>query len=524
MATDPNGSSKSQARLRSKPSATAEKRIVERRLRRSQKLLVIGMHRSGTSMLSGLVRDLGVQQLGNRPMPSKSDNPDGFFEDIAIQELNDRLLTAIGGTWSTPIVIRDREPDGDSRLMVELVREGRELVYGYSQDCGTPYFVKDPRISLLAAQWRRIVLGDAPTIIALRNPLDVARSLQLRDSIPFRHALALWYIYMDGAARAGVGVPNIIVDYDEAVTRPEQARRGISQFLAKNLCGHDSEKFVPRQDVQFRPNMLTRRNLEVESSNGEATKDALELYVQLRSRHLQSLRMADRNIALPRWVTETLESARKDQEAIDKLREAESFVTSLSNQVVQVEAERVRLEGVLGEERAKSEYLFAEVGGLREQVVVKEAEVGAREVELRRVRRQMSALDHEVTHLAISSLKNHDAAARLSSALTENRTLADCLKWVTLDLKRFTDSRIYRIRRKVRLVAATAFSLKREGIGLKRDVIPLDIGPEEFVSSVRISGMTEEEMLSRRTDLHDLEINPFVHYVVRGRRENLETD
>jgi len=156
--------------------------------------------------------------------------------------------------------------------------------------------------------------------------------------------------------------------------------------------------------------------------------------------------------------------------------------------------------------------------------VVKEAEVAAREVELRRVRRQISALDHEVTHLAISSLKNHDAAARLSSALTESRTLADWLKWVTIDLKRFTDSRIYRIRRKVRLVAATAFGLKREGIGLNRDVIPLDIGPEEFVSSIRMTGLTEQEMLSRRPDLHRLRINPFVHYVTRGRSENVGTD
>ena len=516
--------SKSKSQLQSKALATAKNQVVGKGLRRSQKLLVIGMHRAGTSMLSGLVKDLGVHQLGNRPMPSKPDNPDGFFEDIAIQELNDRLLAAIGGTWSSPIVIRDRVLESDPSLVIELVREGRDLVYRCSQDCGTPYFVKDPRISLLAPQWRRVLLGDTPTIIALRNPLDVARSLQLRDNITYRHALALWYAYMDGATRAGIGVPNIIIDYDEAVSRPEQARKAISQFLSKNLCGHNSEEFVPRQDVQFRPNMLTRRNLEFESSNGEATKDALDFYLQLRSRHLRSLRLSDGNTALPRWVTEVLDSARRDRESTDKLRDLESVVASLSNQVEQVEAERVRLEGVLGEERAKSEYLFAEAGVLREQVVVKEAEVAAREAELRQLRRQMSALDHEVTNLAISTLKNQDAAARLDRALIENQTFADCLKWVTLDLKSFTDSRIYRIRRKVRLFAATAFSLKRKGIGLNRDVIPLDIDPEEFVSSIRITGLTEQEMLSRRPDLHRLRINPFVHYVTRGRSENVGTD
>jgi multidrug efflux pump subunit AcrA (membrane-fusion protein) len=184
----------------------------------------------------------------------------------------------------------------------------------------------------------------------------------------------------------------------------------------------------------------------------------------------------------------------------------------------------VRLEGVLGEERAKSEYLFAEVGVLREQVVVREAEVAAREADIGRLQRQMSALDNEVTRLAIAALQNQDAAARLGESLAESQALAGGLKWAMRDVRRFTDSRLYRVRRKLRLLAAMAFSFKRRGVGLRRDVIPLDTDPEEFVSMIRNIGVTEEELRSRRPDLHELGINPFVHYLTLGRSENGATD
>jgi hypothetical protein len=185
----------------------------------------------------------------------------------------------------------------------------------------------------------------------------------------------------------------------------------------------------------------------------------------------------------------------------------------------QAELERVRLEGLLSEERTKSEYLFAEAGVLREQLVSKDAEVSARDAELVQLSRQLSAMDRELASVSITSLKNQHAASLLPTLLTENQTLSDALAWTARDIKRLTGSRLYLLRRKIRLAIAIVCSFKRKGVGIKRDVIPIDVEPAEYVNVIRSSGFTEEKLLKLRRDLQTLEINPFSHYVMRGHTE-----
>jgi hypothetical protein len=63
-------------------------------------LLVLGMHRSGSSALAGALELLGVP-LGGPLMPPARDNERGFFE-LAGWSRHDELLEALGGSWSHP--------------------------------------------------------------------------------------------------------------------------------------------------------------------------------------------------------------------------------------------------------------------------------------------------------------------------------------------------------------------------------------------------------------------------------------
>ena len=64
-------------------------------------IVVLGMHRSGTSALSRLLTFHGFSQP-NDLMPPKKDNPKGFWESVGCQILNDTILASLGGAWDDP--------------------------------------------------------------------------------------------------------------------------------------------------------------------------------------------------------------------------------------------------------------------------------------------------------------------------------------------------------------------------------------------------------------------------------------
>jgi Uncharacterized protein conserved in bacteria len=61
-------------------------------------LLVLGMHRSGTSATTRVVNLLGAN-LGNNLVQPGPDNPDGFWEHAEAVRINDALLEGLGRTW-----------------------------------------------------------------------------------------------------------------------------------------------------------------------------------------------------------------------------------------------------------------------------------------------------------------------------------------------------------------------------------------------------------------------------------------
>src|SRR3546814_5662569 len=63
-----------------------------------QALIVLGMHRSGTCALAGVLAKLGAQ-TPKTLMTLQRDNPRGFFESAALAKLHDQLLRSAGSCW-----------------------------------------------------------------------------------------------------------------------------------------------------------------------------------------------------------------------------------------------------------------------------------------------------------------------------------------------------------------------------------------------------------------------------------------
>ena len=63
-------------------------------------IMVLGMHRSGTSAIARGLQTLGVQ-LGTNLFSAGFDNPKGFWEDKDVLEINEQLLRQLGAAYDS---------------------------------------------------------------------------------------------------------------------------------------------------------------------------------------------------------------------------------------------------------------------------------------------------------------------------------------------------------------------------------------------------------------------------------------
>ena len=186
-------------------------------------LLIVGMHRSGTSSVAGLYTYLGCD-IGRSIMPPAQDNPKGFFENQRIVDIHDRLLLAFGRTWDVDLDLPDGwlEMPETQAAQAELTNVLREEF-----DPANPvWLVKDPRLCLILDLWRAVgdALGRAiKCVVVVRHPDEIAASLERREGMPFPVVIALqgfyWRSLKKQALIAGAGGLN----YNELLTHKADA-------------------------------------------------------------------------------------------------------------------------------------------------------------------------------------------------------------------------------------------------------------------------------------------------------------
>jgi hypothetical protein len=151
-------------------------------------IAVLGMHRSGTSCLTGLLEQSGVF-LGDVSKQNPA-NVKGNQENPRIMRLHDDVLRASGGSWDAP----PRQIVWSWRL--KRTRDG--IIRSYED---VPLWgFKDPRTVLVLDGWLE-VLSNLQLVGVFRHPRLVAESLQRRNRFPLQRGLALWLTYNDALLR-----------------------------------------------------------------------------------------------------------------------------------------------------------------------------------------------------------------------------------------------------------------------------------------------------------------------------------
>ena len=148
----------------------------------SRVVIILGMHRSGTSCLTGSLQEGGLY-LGevNTAAPH---NAKGNRENRAIMDLQDDILRANGGDW-------DRPPETVTWQSGHRKRRD-EIIATYPTD--RVWGFKDPRTLLTLSGWLE-VLPQACFVGTFRHPVAVAASLHARNGVALENSLTLWLTY-----------------------------------------------------------------------------------------------------------------------------------------------------------------------------------------------------------------------------------------------------------------------------------------------------------------------------------------
>lgn len=191
-------------------------------------VVVLGMHRSGTSSLTRGLKVLGVDLGANLFDGIEGNNDKGFFEDVDVNNFNVELLGALGRDWHSLDPIRPDELN--SPVVQEFKLRAIQLLRGkiYTSSC---FGLKDPRITRLLPFWSSVfehLKLRVSYLIAFRHPMSVARSLQRRDKFELEKGYLLWADHMLAGLRETNGHERVVVEYDRLMSQPEKELQRIA--------------------------------------------------------------------------------------------------------------------------------------------------------------------------------------------------------------------------------------------------------------------------------------------------------
>ncbi|MHB1271840.1 MAG: glycosyltransferase [Rhodanobacter sp.] len=176
-------------------------------------IIVLGMHRSGTSATTGLLGMLGVE-LGTRLMPPGPDNPKGFWENLDAVQINERLLADLDRRWDDP----RKMPDGWLQSApAEAARHAIGALLDAEFSRSRLWAVKDPRLSRCVDVWTELLVerGIRPVfLLVARHPEEVAASLSHRGGELSAVVRLLWLRYVIDAEQATRGHARCLITYE----------------------------------------------------------------------------------------------------------------------------------------------------------------------------------------------------------------------------------------------------------------------------------------------------------------------
>lgn len=212
--------------------------IVDIQKSRPNCVVVLGMHRSGTSLCSMVLQKLGISMVESGDLYGDLSDPELRWERSNIVEAHDAILQAFGQTWSSASSLPSSWWCDPS-----LIRYKRDLldIASTAANAGTWGF-NDPRAMRLFPLWLNIFQSlslSVKVILCIRNPQNVAYSLQRHNNLDVNYAKLLWLRHHVEFFQHAVPFPVKIIDYDDWFSNPVDNLIALRSFL--NILDKPSE-------------------------------------------------------------------------------------------------------------------------------------------------------------------------------------------------------------------------------------------------------------------------------------------
>eukprot|EP01039_Chlorochromonas_danica_P006186 gene6186-6821_t len=215
-------------------------------------VIVLGMHRSGTSLLGGLLNKMGLETGGPLIQPAP-DNPKGFFERIDIVLQDDTIMANQNVHYSHNTykydalrglqdVLRQRD--------TKWFAEGERGLAFLNNPDNYPWMLKDPRLCITIRTWLPLLNFVPAVVFTYRHPLDVAMSMNKRGFEHFKvnKGLRIWYVYNRRAIEQSNDLCRVITSHRKTMQQPEIELKRIYEELKTN-CGVPVPHALERNEI-----------------------------------------------------------------------------------------------------------------------------------------------------------------------------------------------------------------------------------------------------------------------------------
>lgn len=396
-ALDPQATGEAVPKARSKTKPVAAKRTC---------IMVLGMHRSGTSALTRAISLLGAE-LPKNMLGANPTNEAGHWEPLRLMELHDRMLAEAGSRWD------DWRPFDPNDLGAARLRFYKaEIARLIDEEFGTaPFFVlKEPRISRFVPLYSEILKRmniDVRYVLTQRNPLAVIASLEKRDGFTSGFSALLWLRHELEAERATRRSPRVFVSYEAML---EDWRTDIEKIAAA-------------------------LQIEWPQSTAEARAALSDHFSTDRQHHSASVHLLEADPRIADWIkqaygalrglekdpTGTIEMARLDtvRTSFDGVTPVfgEAFFHEIASRTQKSIQASAQVQRLADERAAEIERQATELATLHQEMGAKNAQLTERQETLRHLAEERAADTHrhttELEELRVELAKQQNALRHL---------------------------------------------------------------------------------------------------------------
>lgn len=230
---------------------------------------VLGMHRSGTSAITGMLCKEGLLSPPIDLMEATDSNEKGYWESQSLANLNDWLLSEFNLSWDN---IYEIPKNWEDYNITQIWREKFLKIIINNFKATKHVVIKDPRLCFLFNGISPVMnnnILDIKIFIPIRNPLEVIRSIKKRDGLNDSYILKLWITNILEVETNSRGKDRLIIDFNDIINKPQEIIQKSRKFLnikKTNSRNKNSEIFI---DSNLRHQVISQREITKSKFNFE---------------------------------------------------------------------------------------------------------------------------------------------------------------------------------------------------------------------------------------------------------------